>query len=400
MWTIISLLMSFLLEPVQELSPEVGVREKQLEAQPSELKVTYTAEQNLSYTMPAEQEFDSLRRMTANPYADVLHPTYAHYANPVQLRATKTAKTMPAGQDFDSLRRVTNISRKTLYPIHADHGGATLRRLIENVPVRIAWHHVPKCGTSFGNTLVHWANQSLPEHVDIGDDERGLMEAYPPKAWFWDDGPIFWMKDDNFGNHFAVDDATFESYQGRFVGLFRNPALRAESAYDWFTMDEIINGSRVTKEEYARRIRGSQTTQLAGQQFGLSCLWMKYGCRAVIPDVDKAVDRLSGFAFVGLTDLYDLSVCLFHAMHGGRCLPVEFTNTRPGPRDQALLPGSFTAWGGMVDGYDWRLYSEATRIFFERLQQYGVNEAKCLALCPEGGDRFVQYRDIFLSRGL
>lgn len=399
MWTIYALFLSFALEPVRELSPEVGVREKQLEAQPSELKVTHTAEQNLSYTMPAEQEFDSLRRVTANPYADVLHPTYAHYANPVQLRATKSAKTMPAGQDFDSLRRVTNISRKTLYPIHADHGGATLRRLIENVPVRIAWHHVPKCGTSFGNTLVHWANQSLPEHVDIGDDERGLMEAYPPKAWFWDDGPIFWMKDDNFGNHFAVDDATFESYQGRFVGLFRDPALRAASAYDWFTMDEQINGSRVTKEEYARRIRGSQTTQLAGQQFGLSCLWMKYGCRAVIPDVDKAVDRLSGFAFVGLTDLYDLSVCLFHAMHGGRCLPVEFTNTRPA-RDQALLPGSFTAWGGMVDGYDWRLYSEATRIFFERLQQYGVNEAKCLALCPEGGDRFVQYRDIFLSRGL
>ena len=177
MWTIYALYLSFALEPVQELSPEVGVREKQLEAQPSELKVTYTAEQNLSYTMPAEQEFDSLRRVTANPYADVLHPTYAHYANPVQLRATKSAKTMPAGQDFDSLRRVTNISRKTLYPIHADHGGATLRRLIENVPVRIAWHHVPKCGTSFGNTLVHWANQSLPEHVDIGDDERGLMEA-------------------------------------------------------------------------------------------------------------------------------------------------------------------------------------------------------------------------------
>ena len=111
MWTIYALYLSFALEPVQELSPEVGVREKQLEAQPSELKVTYTAEQNLSYTMPAEQEFDSLRRVTANPYADVLHPKYAHYANPVQLRATKSAKTMPAGQVFDSLRRVTNISR-------------------------------------------------------------------------------------------------------------------------------------------------------------------------------------------------------------------------------------------------------------------------------------------------
>ena len=31
----------------------------------------------------------------------------------------------------------------------------------------------------------------------------------------------------------------------------------------------------------------------------------------------------------GITDEWDSSICLFHAMYGGRQLPVEFRNTRP-----------------------------------------------------------------------
>jgi hypothetical protein len=224
--------------------------------------------------------------------------------------------------------------------------------------------------------------------ANIGTDERSFMRRFPYRQWFWDDGPIFWKSSEgNFGNHYGIDDASFTMFRGRFVGLFRNPALRAASAYAHFAEAIDAKGTLVSEREYAIRIRGSQTTQLAGQAFGLTCIWLNHNhdgrnhCRYHKPDIVKAIHRLiTGFAFVGLTELYDLSVCLFHAMFGGRCLPVEFTNTRPA-RDQALLPGSFTAWGGMVDGYDWRLYSEATRIFFERLQQYGVNEAKCLALC-------------------
>ena len=78
------------------------------------------------------------------------------------------------------------------------------------------------------------------------------------------------------------------------------------------------------------------------------------------------------------------------------CLPVEFTNTRPGSaHDTPIVPSAFTAWGGIVDGYDWRLYSEAQRIFFRNLQSFGVNEVKCQALCPGVGDRFADYRALF-----
>ena len=31
----------------------------------------------------------------------------------------------------------------------------------------IAWLHIPKCGTSFGNTLFHFANRSLPENASM-----------------------------------------------------------------------------------------------------------------------------------------------------------------------------------------------------------------------------------------
>lgn len=279
---------------------------------------------------------------------------------------------------------------------------------LKDPPVRMAWAHIPKCGTSFGNVLVHWANQSLPMRANIGTDERSFMRRFPYRQWFWDDGPIFWKSSEgNFGNHYGIDDASFTMFRGRFVGLFRNPALRAASAYAHFAEAIDAKGTLVSEREYAIRIRGSQTTQLAGQAFGLTCIWLNHNhdgrnhCRYHKPDIVKAMHRLiTGFAFVGLTELYDLSVCLFHAMFGGRCLPVEFTNTRPTKRQAPEPTAAFTAWGGIVDGHDWRLYGEAVRIFFARLQEYGVNEAKCVALCPEAGDRFAAYRDLFRRRRL
>ena len=69
---------------------------------------------------------------------------------------------------------------------------------------------------------------------------------------------------------------------------------------------------------------------LAGQAYGLSCLWLKYGCNlSITPNANKAISRLAGFAFVGLTELYDLSICLFHAMHGGPCSMVHPMQKHP-----------------------------------------------------------------------
>lgn len=47
------------------------------------------------------------------------------------------------------------------------------------------------------------------------------------------------------------------------------------------------------------------------------------------PSAHNPVRRLrTGFAFVGLTDEFDVSVCLFHAMRGHHCLPIERQNNR------------------------------------------------------------------------
>ena len=47
------------------------------------------------------------------------------------------------------------------------------------------------------------------------------------------------------------------------------------------------------------------------------------------PSAHSPVRRLrTGFAFVGLTDEFDVSVCLFHAMRGHHCLPIERQNNR------------------------------------------------------------------------
>ena len=258
-------------------------------------------------------------------------------------------------------------------------------------PRRIAWVHIPKCGTSFGNTLVHWANLSLPADATVGTDAREFMTGYAPRRWFFDQGNIFWMKDGNFGNHNSILAHVYRTWRGRFVGMFRSPAQRAESAYRHF-------GSHVSKAEYALRIRGSATTMLAGQSYGLNCVWPKrFNCSKVTPNIDLALARLSGFAFVGLTELYDLSVCLFHVMFHGPCLPVEFSNTRPAAA-HGRVPDEYTAWspwGGIIDGDDWRLYAEATRMFWAALHTYRVNELVCQRVCPLAGDRFAAYRDLF-----
>ena len=58
-------------------------------------------------------------------------------------------------------------------------------------------------------------------------------------------------------------------------------------------------------------------------------------CSEQKPDLEKALQRLQdGFKFVGLTEYWEASVCLFHAMFGGECDAMEFENTRPGPTTQ------------------------------------------------------------------
>merc|ERR1719382_550591 len=72
---------------------------------------------------------------------------------------------------------------------------------------------------------------------------------------------------------------------------------------------------------------------------------------------DEAVRMLKeDFAFVGITEHWDLSVCLFHAMYGGPCTSHEFDTLRS---SHDLPPdASIADLNGWRDVYDGALYEE------------------------------------------
>mmetsp|Transcript_42562 Transcript_42562/g.131827 ORF Transcript_42562/g.131827 Transcript_42562/m.131827 type:complete len:165 (+) Transcript_42562:523-1017(+) len=99
-------------------------------------------------------------------------------------------------------------------------------------------------------------------------------------------------------------------------------------------------------------------------------------------ELELAVARVQEMAFVGLTDQWDLSICLFYAMYGGNCTDVAFLNTRPGRGRTA--EGEYNAskyLGSWRDRFDGRVYKKAQEVFWQRVEQYGVTRSTCERIC-------------------
>merc|ERR1711933_349301 len=105
------------------------------------------------------------------------------------------------------------------------------------------------------------------------------------------------------------------------VSMFREPRQRAISG---FFHDKHMCREASNLREYSYCVEGLVTCMITG--IGYPCNGRKWRPE----ETELAVARVNQMGFVGLTDQWDLSVCLFHAMHGGDCLPVEFSNSRPG----------------------------------------------------------------------
>lgn len=99
-----------------------------------------------------------------------------------------------------------------------------------------------------------------------------------------------------------------------------------------------------------------------------------------------ALARLENFAFVGLTGYFDLSVCLFHAMFGGECRPVEFANMRPSHYLDDFP--DFLKAHEIDDPYDGELFKAASKIFWSNVAQYNVTSESCSRMCP---NRFANF---------
>jgi hypothetical protein len=142
---------------------------------------------------------------------------------------------------------------------------------------------------------------------------------------------------------------SFKSWASGHVALFREPRARLVSAYNYNKHSFGIG----TRQEFVQRVKtlddyihtpailGCSTKMLTGSM-----------CANPTPltseDLQLALENLRGFSFVGLTEAYNASICLFHHQHGGDIFPFEFAYVREAPP--------------FVEGEDFRLPGGSKRV--------------------------------------
>jgi hypothetical protein len=97
-------------------------------------------------------------------------------------------------------------------------------------------------------------------------------------------------------------------------------------------------------------------------------------------EVEVAKLRLREFTFVGTTDQWDLSMCLWNAMYKQACSSAQFVNLHPTETKTASTYDT-SVLDGYTDSYDGAFYAEALKIFNERLIHYNVSETACKYAC-------------------
>eukprot|EP00927_Polykrikos_kofoidii_P085674 TRINITY_DN9380_c0_g2_i1.p1 TRINITY_DN9380_c0_g2~~TRINITY_DN9380_c0_g2_i1.p1 ORF type:complete len:365 (+),score=36.72 TRINITY_DN9380_c0_g2_i1:71-1096(+) len=278
---------------------------------------------------------------------------------------------------------------------YSDEAGSCL---VKGKSKKIAFFHVPKTGTSLGNMIVHYVNISLPTDAYIpdcreeecphaakqGEGHIEFQHRYNLDYWF---KGCFWEKEGNgprgtdwFG-HNRITDEAYDMFNGRFVGLFRDPKQRAISSYHSFADWTVKEHGIQTEEEWARFIEGAAVKMLAGQEFPLEVAFSRKCASTLTPHLDVAIQRLDGFLLAGLMEHFELSVCLFHAKTGGKCSEHDIDNMRANAKrhgenyDESVL-------NGYVDPYDTPLYLEVQKRFWLAVQNNNLTPEKCSNLCP------------------
>jgi hypothetical protein len=292
-------------------------------------------------------------------------------------------------------------------------------------PDYVMWMHVPKTGTSFANILIHHSNTSLPgdarvsmcdknnlmhdktidsdrnyslthpylPHQCVGAIDR-LHERFPYRSWFPGFFVTEYTDDCDFGAHVPLFDEIWDRHAGHLVGLFRDPWTLTASQYlrikGWeLQTPESRDFTRPTGAapliQSAHYNEGSTTAFMLGMSDGFYDYtdWRKIRSRDFSR---RAVERLAGFSFIGLTNKWELTVCLYHRMvlRDRPCMPVEFVNNRItllASSTQAALALQAANW---TDRYDQPVFEAAEGIFKANLERFQVNPASCAALrCTE-----------------
>ena len=308
--------------------------------------------------------------------------------------------------------------------------GATCTGASRPAATPVAWFHPPKTGTTFANTLIRFANTSavtmgaafnISARPDLLFKSRLAPECYKGTLTHRVDGR--WEFHGLVGGHGSITYTDFQRFRGHFFGFFRHPQRWARSYYAHHAAE--LKGV-VSFARFRNMTRGLVTNMLTGQIWDGGAMhlcalmplprlppadwkrridsigrnWSKHLVRQVVeqptlpslcqgqlarPDTTLALRRLASFAFVGMTDDWVRSICLFHRKFGGRCSAAELQKVRKGK--YSLMPNETAAAGkeDALDPFDSAVYAAAAERFAKECKEHGVNERQCAAIGCELG---------------
>lgn len=254
-----------------------------------------------------------------------------------------------------------------------------------------AFVHVPKCGTSFVNALLHLPGMCPYMSEDFVAEDKGAeiritARRLVEKIDLWCPGSFAAEGRADFMDHSGLGGIYKSSVEGHGFVMLRQPEQRLISAYFYGQHSwPLWYFGRWAKDlsEYAHVMSGCAVRMFTRKGDGGSGEdpMMPTVCGdpepATAAEVKLAKQRLaSGFVFVGLTDEWDLSICLLHNIFGGACLASDFANMRPGDNSSDALYDT-SELKGYKDLADGALFDEASAMFSQQLQRYGVNYQSC-----------------------
>lgn len=250
-----------------------------------------------------------------------------------------------------------------------------------------------KAGTSFGNVLFHHPQicPNFPPGIVVGSSLDWFNERYPRDRLCQGGFAREYLPPSPHHDHDPFGTA-FSATIGHAFTMIRDPKQRIIS--DWIdSVPEDDSGNA----EYDRAEDWMPVRRFADDHRGLAVRMLTRGDEEDFnfnadhccsdEEVDMAISRLNTFAFVGLTDRWQMSVCLFHAMFGGEITASEFRNVRLGTNaghhgyDTSIL-------GSFVDDADEALYARAVEIFECNLEIYQVTEGSCIAMKADWSQRW------------
>jgi hypothetical protein len=306
---------------------------------------------------------------------------------------------LPALQAFNAVEDAITLAEASLHleevePANASRQGVHTCGCVTAADVarrdlkRLRWVHFPKTGTSFWATIFSYACRkkgnvdmhvsSFWRHPGCGSCyDFAIKERYPTTEY---------CAADAFGSLETQHQPLPPSDPAHTVAFFRDPSERLLSA----AVNRHMSGfkaqafHRIQQQCYKTGLDPACVANFAGVKGCMARMLTGGYCAddgaahgaPFNVDVNEAIRVLRTLAFVGLTEEWNDSVCLFHKMFGGRVTQAEFHNFHPSHHPKPDMH--------IRDELDDPLYEAAKARFHELQKQYGAQQCYKFVPNPAG----------------